>query len=70
MKITFKEKKFLKYITNDIIKNYQKYYCRSNYYAKIKKKINYFYRQNKNEKKKILRGSWFYKFSLFQNGKY
>jgi hypothetical protein len=36
MKITFKEKKFLKYITNDIIKNYQKYYCRSNYYAKIK----------------------------------
>ena len=51
MKITFKEKKFLKYITNDIIKNYQKYYCGSNYYAKIKKKINYFYRQNKNEKK-------------------
>lgn len=68
MKITLKEKKFLKYITNDIIKNYQKYYCSSNYYRKIKKKINYLYRQNENEKKKYLGTAGYINFPYFKMG--
>ena len=68
MKITLKQKKFLKYVTNDIIKNYKKYNCKSKYYTNIKKKINYFYKQTQNNKKKYLGSVGYINFPYFKMG--